>query len=279
MWTFACESRDVLIRHGGREYFGRRFVATKIESSVGAPDEPLEKTPTPVEMLLLPALRSSNWQMAFGERAALEGLLAQLRPKLAVELGTAHGGSLQRIAAYSEEVHTFDLVDPPIDRTDFPNVYFHVGDSHQLLPATLEALGADGRMIDFVLVDGDHSAEGVKQDVEDLLRSESIGRTLILAHDTMNETVREGLERVPFEAYPKVAYVDLDFVAGYMFREVGLAHELWGGLGLVVVDARRKAYFSEPIRQSRYYEMFPLMSAIRDLVLEQEGPPEEIEGG
>jgi hypothetical protein len=214
--------------------------------------------------------------MSFAERAAIEGLLAQLRPKVAIELGTAQGGSLERIAAYSEEVHTFDLVDPPFDRSLFPNAHFHVGDSHELLPATLETLSRAGRTIQFVLVDGDHSAEGVKQDIEDLLRSESIARTLIVAHDSMNETVRKGLEGVPFEIYPKVAYVDLDFIAGYMFREAGLAHQLWGGLGLVAVDARRKAYFSEPIRQRRYYEMFPLMLAIRDLMREQEGAPAKL---
>ena len=39
--------------------------------------------------------------MSFGERAALEGVVAQVRPRLAVEIGTAAGGSLARIARYS----------------------------------------------------------------------------------------------------------------------------------------------------------------------------------
>ncbi len=29
------------------------------------------------------------WQMSYGERAAIEGLLSGLRPKLAIEVGTA----------------------------------------------------------------------------------------------------------------------------------------------------------------------------------------------
>ena len=55
------------------------------------------------------ALADDDWQMAPGERAAIEGLLAQIEPALAIEIGTAQGGSLRRIAHYSAEVHAFDL--------------------------------------------------------------------------------------------------------------------------------------------------------------------------
>ena len=50
----------------------------------------------PIELL-----RDSAWQMSYGERAGLEGVLSQLKPALAVEIGTAEGGSLARIAARS----------------------------------------------------------------------------------------------------------------------------------------------------------------------------------
>lgn len=215
-------------------------------------------------------LRDSNWQMSFGERAALEGLLSQLQPQLAIEIGTAEGGSLARVAAHSAEVHSFDLVEPQPAARELPNVTFHTGDSHKLLPELLARLADEDRNVDFVLVDGDHSAEGVRQDVHDLLGSPAIGRTIIVLHDTMNEAVRAGLESVRYEAYPKVAYVELDFVAGYMFREPSLLHELWGGLGLVVVDSTRDAYFSEPARQRKYYEAFDLMRSARELVVDEE---------
>jgi hypothetical protein len=215
-------------------------------------------------------LRDSNWQMSFGERAALEGLLSQLQPQLAIEIGTAEGGSLARMAAHSAEVHSFDLVEPQPAARELPNVTFHTGDSHKLLPELLARLDDEDRNVDFVLVDGDHSADGVRQDVHDLLGSPAIGRTIIVLHDTMNEAVRAGLESVRYETYPKVAYVELDFVAGYMFREPSLRHELWGGLGLVVVDSTRDAYFSEPARQRKYYEAFELMRSARELVADEE---------
>ncbi len=47
-------------------------------------------------------------QMAHGERFAIEGLLTVLEPDLALETGTAEGGSLRRLAAHSREVHAFE---------------------------------------------------------------------------------------------------------------------------------------------------------------------------
>jgi hypothetical protein len=205
--------------------------------------------------------------MSFGERAALEGVLAQLQPRLAIEIGTAEGGSLARIAAHGEEVHSFDLVAPSEQARNLPGVTIHTGDNHELLPRLLAELAEAGRNVDFVLVDGDHSTEGVRRDVEDLLDSPAIGHTLILMHDTMNEVVRAGLEQVAYGGYPKVAHVDLDFVAGYMFQEPELKYELWGGLGLVVVEAARTSYFAGNVRQSRYYPAYELIRMARERVV------------
>ncbi|MGH2848009.1 MAG: class I SAM-dependent methyltransferase [Thermoleophilaceae bacterium] len=226
--------------------------------------------PIPQEGGQIRILRASDWQMSFGERAALEGVLSQLKPRLAIEIGTAEGGSLERVAAHSEEVHSFDLVPPADTARALPNVVFHTGNSHELLPRLLGELAEQGSNVDFVLVDGDHSAEGVRRDLVDLLDSPAVGRTLIVMHDTLNEVVRAGLEQVDYPGYPKVAHVDLDFVAGYMFREPSLEHELWGGLGLVIVDSARPAYFSGSVWQQRYYEAFSLIREARDCVVARE---------
>src|SRR4051794_29033477 len=232
----------------------------------------MENRPVPQSHAPAQLLRDSEWQMSFGERAALEGLLAQVRPSLAIEIGTAEGGSLERVAEYSGEVHAFDLNFDlmPSERKDaLTNVALHAGDSHVLLPELLDQLAAEDRNVDFVLVDGDHSSDGVKRDVEDLLNSHAVQRTVIVAHDAMNEVVRAGLETVRYDAFPKVAYVELDLVAGYMFREPALRHELWGGLGLILVDATRSVYFHEGgVRQDRYYEAHGLIREMRNIVVE-----------
>jgi Methyltransferase domain len=233
--------------------------------------------PTPQTRAPIQLLQDPDWQMSFGERAALEGVLAQLQPKLAIEIGTAEGGSLRRIAVHSEVTHSFDLVLPHEEVRNLPGVTLHTGDNHELLPRLLSELAEAGENVDFVLVDGDHSTEGVRRDVEDLLESQAIAHSVILMHDTMNEVVRAGLEEVRYGAYPKVAHVDLDFVAGYMFQEPSLKHELWGGLGLVVVDSSRSAYFTGNVRQSRYYPAYDLIRAARDQLLDLgEAQPSEV---
>jgi hypothetical protein len=175
--------------------------------------------------------------MSFGERAAIEGLLAQLRPQLAIEIGTAEGGSLSRIAAHSDHVISFDLVEPEERIIQLPNVELRTGDSHRLLPEELGRLTEAGKTVDFVLVDGDHSAEGAHKDMEDLLASDCLRRTIILAHDSLNPEVRRGLEAVPYDEIEKVSFVDLDFVSGYVPEDPPLRGECWGGLALIVVDA------------------------------------------
>jgi len=209
--------------------------------------------------------------MTLGERAAMEGVLAQRKARLAIEIGTAEGGSLRRIAAQAEEVHSFDLVLPEGPIKEIPNVTLHTGDSHQLLPEALQRFAEEGRNVDFVLVDGDHSADGVRRDLDDLLSSPAIADTVILIHDATNEQVRSGLDAVRYAAYPKVAHVNLDFVPGYMFRDPDHLHELWGGLGIVIVDATRSAYFPDaPVIENRYYEAGQYYPQLRDLVAAQE---------
>lgn len=182
-------------------------------------------------------LEAESWQMTLGERAALEGLLSQLRPQLAIEIGTAEGGSLRHISSHSEWVHSFDLVHSTVAE-ELPNVTPHVGDSHVLLPKVLDELAQQERNVEFVLVDGDHTADGVERDMLDLLSSDAIRRTLIVVHDTMNDEVRAGLKRIDYAANPKVVLSDLDLVGGHLSFGGPFHHQLWGGLGLVVVDDR-----------------------------------------
>ena len=205
------------------------------------------------------------WQMSVGERAAFEGVLSQVAPKLAIEIGTAEGASLRRIAAHAEEVHSFDLVAPSLELPD--NVTLHPGDSHVLLPELLARFADEGRNVDFALVDGDHSSDGVQRDIEDLLDSDAVQRCVILIHDVNNEQVRRGVDAVRYRSWRKVAYVELDCVPGYMFREERLRHELWGGLGLIYVDASRPATAAPDPVQQRYYAAAPLFAELRDWVV------------
>jgi hypothetical protein len=162
------------------------------------------------------------------ERVALAGLLSALRPTVSIEIGIAAGGSLDPISAWSDAVHAFDFVrHDDVTSERFPNVTFHIGDSHELLPPLLKQLAAAGKPVDFVLVDGDHTAEGVRRDLEDLLSSPSLDRSVIVLHDTLNERVRAGLESVDYSRYDKVNFIDLDFLPGRVFREPPWQNRSW----------------------------------------------------
>lgn len=189
--------------------------------------------------MFLDVLEDSGWQMSPGERAAVKGLLADVQPKLAIEIGTGSGGSLRRIASVAARVHAFDLAVPAADVAELRNVTVHTGDSHVLLPRALADFAENGLNVDFVLVDGDHTTEGVRRDVEDLLGSPAITDTLVVLHDTANTEVRAGLDAIDYPAYPKIVWVDLDWVPGFMFREGPFTNQTWGGLGIILIDAKR----------------------------------------
>lgn len=192
-----------------------------------------------------------------GERAALEGVLAFVEPRLSIEIGTHAGGSLQSISAHSATVHSFDIVShPDVTQERFPNVHFHIGDSHELVPDVLTDLARAGEAIDFAFVDGDHRAGGVRRDVLDLLEAPCTRETVILLHDTLNADVRTGLEQVDFSAFDSVCFVDLDLVHGRVMREGPQENELWWGLGMVVTGDRLDAEWPVPYSAREVYAGF-----------------------
>jgi hypothetical protein len=221
-----------------------------------------DNRPVALDRGSLSLTRESDSQMSFGERAAFEGVLAQIRPCVAVEIGTAEGGSLRRIARYSTLVHSIDPNHGPVGDVP-PNVQLHTGMSADILPALLAQLSEDPEGLDFALVDGDHSYEGVSADLKMLLSSPSTRQCAILVHDTTNAEVRAGVESVSLERYPGVVYYELDFVPGYVYRTGAATNSAWGGLALILTDeSRGEAYASSP-RQSRYHEPFAALQQLR----------------
>ncbi|MGZ6644962.1 MAG: class I SAM-dependent methyltransferase [Solirubrobacteraceae bacterium] len=191
----------------------------------------------------LPVVSADRWQMQQGERFALDGLLSQLRPRLAIEVGTFEGGSLRRIAAHAEHVHAFDL-DPKVAALadELDNVSFHIGDSTELLPRLLADLGREGGHVDFALIDGAHTREAVRGDGAALLAAEACRQTVIVFHDSANVAVRAGLEDLDLPDHPKVALALLDCVPGYLVQahdDHELVGQAFNGLALVVLDAGR----------------------------------------
>lgn len=62
--------------------------------------------------ILFPGVRKDNWQTVDCERIALTGVLARLRPRLSLEVGVYHGGSLSLTAQFADRAIAIDPAVP-----------------------------------------------------------------------------------------------------------------------------------------------------------------------
>jgi len=180
------------------------------------------------------------WEMSDAERFTLNGLLARLRPEVAIEIGTHFGGSLQVLDALCDRVYSIDC-DPAVRAlaARFPRVLFRAGASRDLIPEVLTEVEAGSGRLGFVLVDGDHSAKGVQADIEALLCHRPQGVVHVLLHDSFNPDCRAGMRRARWGECPHVQSVDLDFVPGGFHATPqggAFARSMWGGFALAVLS-------------------------------------------
>lgn len=111
------------------------------------------------------------------EITGLGRIVAELKPRLSLEIGTAHGGTLFIWSQLtSDEVLACDINDMSRQKalySKFPpagsacKVRLFSGDSHAPdFKARIKAALA-GRQVDFLFIDGDHTVAGVTADYED----------------------------------------------------------------------------------------------------------------
>lgn len=177
------------------------------------------------------------WMMSPAEQVALAFLLQQLRPKIAIEIGTRFGGSLQVLSHYCEHVYAIDIDQDVPKRLGgkFSNVDFLIGPSDEKLPPLLTRLGRERAPLEFALVDGDHSTNGVRKDIDHLMRFRPTVPLYIVMHDSFNPACREGLRQAQWASNPYVHVVELDFVPGTVNPAPAFRDQLWGGLALGVL--------------------------------------------
>jgi hypothetical protein len=209
-----------------------------------------------------------HWQMTVCERFALQDLLRRLRPVLAVEVGTYRGGSLQVLSRFSEAVISLDI-DPGVKERlagKFQNVEYRAGDSERLLPDLVRELNRANRPVGFVLIDGDHTAAGVRRDIEALLELQPRQEVVCVLHDSFNPACREGMRTANWEKSPFVRHVELDFIPGiyhYEAFDTAEPRSMWGGfacavlhpnkrVGGLVIHESQRGLFEATKRDSRY---------------------------
>jgi Methyltransferase domain len=194
--------------------------------------------------LLFPGVLCDNWQMMDQDRMALTGVLARIRPQGALEVGVYHGGSLSLTAQFAKHIIAIDI-DPAVkDRFKVPgNVELLIGDSRDLIPRALARFDKLGIPLEYVLIDADHSAAGVRRDLDLVLQYRPKKPMVILAHDSGNPDCRAGILAADWHANPYVRYVQCDFVTGQITE-----HEIrngqatvWGGFALAYLDPQPRS--------------------------------------
>lgn len=202
--------------------------------------------------LMFPGVRLDNWQMMQWERIGLTGILSRLRPRGALEVGVYHGGSLSLTSQYAETIIAIDI-DPEVpSRFTCPqNAELRIGSSTDLIPQALADFEARGIPLNFVLIDADHSAAGVRRDLELVLAYQPREPLLVLMHDSGNPDTRSGILSVDWAANPHLHFIDCDFIPGQIIEHAVTesSGEVWGGLGLAYLDPQPRAGAPE-IRQS-----------------------------
>lgn len=190
-----------------------------------------------VSALLHPSAVELPWMMQESDKAVLSQVLRASRPVVALEIGTSQGGSLRHIAAHARRTYSIDI-DPKVRmRLEplMPNVRFLTGNSATLVPTVLAECQAAGEPINFILVDGDHTCEGVRADLNAILAYRPVAPLWILMHDSSNPDCRRGIATAEWAGNPHVHLVEIDFVTGTLMGEGAFNGQIWGGLALALL--------------------------------------------
>ena len=182
-----------------------------------------------------------EWMMSPADRKALLAIVDRLRPKVAVEVGTAQGGSLEAIARLCGKVYSIDI-DPACARLAadkaFANVELVTGDSKQALPELLKKIAKRHEHPALVLLDGSFETAAVKADIEAVLAGLGMpkGETVILIHDSFHPRCRVGIRGAGWAKCKYVRSVEVDHVPGTQ----GTNGHLWNGLAMAVLGPKAR---------------------------------------
>jgi hypothetical protein len=210
-----------------------------------------------VKQTVSPHQNMLSWWMSPAEQSAILFIVEHLRPKLSIEIGTQFGGSLQAIAKYSDHVYSIDSDANIPKQLDgyFQNVEYLTGYSDRLLPQLVDTMQKTHAPLSFVLIDGGHSTDEVRKDINHLLKFHPTSPLYILMHDSFNPDCRKGMRTANWADNPYIHAVELDFVVGIITAPPSHRNQMWGGLALaILLPEERKGRFEITARAELMFQ-------------------------
>ena len=181
------------------------------------------------------------WQMSSAERASIFYLISKLENKgTAIEIGSYKGGSLRVLSRFFKKVYSLDVNhDNIVNKEQYGNVKWVKGDSKKTLPALIKRLNKSKESVNLILIDGDHSYEGVLKDIESVLEYKPIDQTILLIHDSWFRPSRDAISKADWNSNPHVRLVEKDLVTGDLMSS-GNGNIFVGGLALVIMTVEQR---------------------------------------
>ena len=162
----------------------------KVDQDNGATIEDHVKLAFSWRFLKLLAIKPSQIRE---EIIQLMALVAELRPRVVLEIGTAMGGTLYLFSKVATPNATIISVDLPTGYPEWKiplykaftsgNQKIHLirGNSHDQTTLSKVKEVLDGHLVDFLFIDGDHSCKGIKKDFE--MYAPLVRRGIMAYHD------------------------------------------------------------------------------------------------
>jgi predicted O-methyltransferase YrrM len=190
------------------------------------------------------------------ELAPLLALVRRTSPRTIVEIGTAQGGTFYawcQVAEPNATIVSIDLPGGPFGGPDAAadaatlrrfgrreqQLHFLRADSHDAETRARLVEILRGREIDFLMIDGDHTYEGVKQDFEMYAPLVREGKPIAF-HDILPHPQAPSCEVDRFWNDLRIGRRNLEFID----RQPDAAGKEYGGIGVVYRDADHRSIAS-----------------------------------
>lgn len=182
-------------------------------------------------------LHAQDLHIGFEQFAVFQTMLSILKPTVALEVGTFQGQMFSLIAQHSKLAISVDP-NPDVRQKLEPlhaNAEFITATSDDALPSLIQRFQQSDEALEFIFLDGNHSKDFVRRDINNLLNYKPKTRTVLLMHDSFNADCRAGMLQANWRQCQHCHFVDLDFSGGVVHPNAEIRGQLWGGLGFALL--------------------------------------------